>query len=199
MGKRLAGHIRDNRWQYRVVMAAVLLGIVLGCYRAWGMAEAPAGELMLHLQEISAAGMPQEFWAVAWLNQATAALLLGVLGLTVIGLPVILAILLYKAYALGFSVILLLTMGGGQPAFNVLAGLLLPNLVYLTLLALWAVPALNFSLYLIDRHRQGATQGLGRNLLRYCALLAPVLVGLGVGALLEVSLAPLLLEFLQGI
>lgn len=194
MGQGPGGYGRENGWQYGLVLAALLLGLGLGINRALGLEAGVAAELLLRWQgAASASALPRELLGAAWFNQAWAALALGLLGVTVIGVPLIPMILLFKAYALGFSLALLLPLGG----WAALAGLLLPNLIYLALLSALAVPALNFSLYLVRRYRGGNDRHPGSSLLRYGALLLAVLAGLGLGALVEVSLAPLLLACLQ--
>jgi len=111
----------------------------------------------------------------------------------VIGVPLILAVVFLRGYALGFTVGFLVQQKGGAGVIMSILSILPQNLVYIPLLIIWAVIAVNFSSYLIGRHPGAA---LGKTLINYSLLLAVFLVLFTAGAFIEAYLSPWFLSLI---
>jgi len=119
------------------------------------------------------------------------------LGLTVIGFPLILAIVFTRGFALGFTVAFLIKEKTLQGWLLALLVVLPPNLLSLPAYILSAVTAINFSLYLI----RGRDSVRGVPITQYFMGYLLVMLGLAVlmlgAALIEGYISPLAIRLLN--
>ncbi len=197
ISSRLREHFRDNRIQYIVVMVFFVLGLIMGNFKVGSLDGAVRERLLQMLdayfggQEVGATGLG--VFVSAALNQIRAILVIWILGLTVIGIPLILLVVFMRGFSLGFTVGFLLQEKAGAGAFLSLISLLPQNLIYVPLLAVVAVVAINFSLYILQRHSH-AKAPLGVSLLGYSVLMGLMMIAFGLGAFVEAYLVPWLLQ-----
>lgn len=198
LAQRLKQHIRNNRWQYIVIGLVFLVGLVMGGQKVEGLEGGVRDYLRelidTYLQEGQKASIYGPGILLAALaTQAKTVVAIWFLGLTVIGVPLILAVVFLRGYALGFTVGFLVQQKGGAGVIMSILSILPQNLVYIPLLIIWAVIAVNFSSYLIGRHPGAA---LGKTLINYSLLLAVFLVLFTAGAFIEAYLSPWFLSLI---
>ena len=198
LAQRLKQHIRNNRWQYIVIGLVFLVGLVMGGQKVEGLEGGVRDYLreliVTYLQEGQKAPIYGPGILLAALaTQAKTVVAIWFLGLTVIGVPLILAVVFLRGYALGFTVGFLVQQKGGAGVIMSILSILPQNLVYIPLLIIWAVIAVNFSSYLIGRHPGAA---LGKTLINYSLLLAVFLVLFTAGAFIEAYLSPWFLSLI---
>jgi stage II sporulation protein M len=129
----------------------------------------------------------------AFVNQAKTVLAIWFLGLTVIGVPLILVVVFLRGFALGFTVSFLCHEKAGTGILISFLSVLPQNLFYIPFLIIWAVIAVNFSLYIL-RGRKNENIPLIAGLITYCILLLAIMLVFLAGALVEAYLSPWFLE-----
>jgi len=195
--QRLKRHVRENKWQYLLIVVIFLAGIVVGDFKAGGLANGVKEHLLGliddYLKGGTAAGAakPVILWN-SFLNQAKSIIAIWFLGLTIIGMPLILAIVFLKGFSLGFTVCFLVSERAASGVLISILSILPQNLIYIPLLIVWSVVGINFSIY-ITRSRAGGGVPLSRGFIGYTLLLLISLVIVLVGALIEAYLSPLFL------
>lgn len=113
----------------------------------------------------------------------------GFLGLTVLGFPLVLALVAMRGFALGFTVAFLVQAKAFPGVLIALLAILPQNLVNIPVLLIAGVAALSFSLDLV-RGRRDVMMPLGRQILLYLAFFLALLPVSAAGSLLEAYLSP---------
>ncbi|CFX50837.1 Sporulation stage II, protein M [Syntrophomonas zehnderi OL-4] len=195
---RIKKHISANQWQYLIITLLFTIGIIVGNYKVPALEGGVRNHLLdlingylLGNNQVDINGSKLLF--LAFLNQAKTFMLIWFLGLTVIGMPLILAIVLLKGMALGFTVGFLVQEKAGVGVLISLLTILPQNLIYIPLLIVWSVVGIKFSIY-IAVGRQVSGISLGRALLSYSFLLLMLLALVAIGAFIEGIFSPWLLR-----
>lgn len=192
-------HFRENRVQYIIVVAFFVLGLIMGNFKVGDLDEAVRTRLLQMLdayfggQQSATSGFG--IFIGACLNQGRFMLAVWALGLTVIGVPLIILIVFLRGFSLGFTIGFLLQEKAGTGVVLSLISLLPQNLIYIPLLLIAAVLAVNFSLYILRGPGQKRAS-LGVSLLGYTVLMGLVMVVFMPGAFIEAYLVPWLLNML---
>ncbi len=197
---RIKQHLKENRWQYAILILLLLLGIIIGHYQVVYLETGVRSNLRdmidnyLRLQQ---ADLNSGFTILKsiFFNQAKTVLLIWFLGLTVIGWPLILALVFVRGLSLGFTISFLIREKAGAGIIMTLLSILPQNLVYMPLIIFWSVMAMNFSIYLL-RGRDDARMSRGRSLVIYTSLLLICILIVLAGALVEAYLSPWLLSLI---
>lgn len=193
-------HWKENRWQYIVIMLLLLLGIIAGNYLGTHLNTGVKSQLLdtidhyLRGQQTNVVNS-FELWKGAFVNQMLSILLIWLLGLTVIGLPLILAMVFVRGLSFGFTIGFLIQEKAGAGMLMILLSIVPQNLVYIPLITVWSVMAMNFSIYLL-RGRHTAQTSLGRLLMTYTGLLIICSFIVLAGSLIEAYLSPWLLRLM---
>lgn len=196
--QRLKQHIRNNRWQYIVIGLVFLVGLVMGSQKVEGLEGGVRDYLRQMIDNYLQEGRQAPIYGpgilmAALVTQAKTVLAIWFLGLTVIGVPLILGVIFLRGYALGFTVGFLVHQKGGAGVVMSILSILPQNLVYIPLLIIWAVIAVNFSSYLVGRN---SGVSLSKTLINYSLLLAIFLVLFTAGAFIEAYLSPWFLSLI---
>jgi stage II sporulation protein M len=115
------------------------------------------------------------------------------LGLTVIGFPLILVIIFTRGFVLGFTVFFLIKEKALWGALITLLAVFPPNILSLPAYILAAAAAINFSLYLI-RTKNTPISNYALSYVLLMIVLAVMMLG---AALIEGYLSPLFIQFLS--
>ncbi|MDA8235182.1 MAG: stage II sporulation protein M [Clostridia bacterium] len=192
-------YLKKNALLYLVVVGIFVAGILLGSLGVRVLHEDQANQLTLYLNNfinqlqtfpVEVNSYAQE---VVWSNLR----FLGViyfLGLTVIGIPVILLLLLTRGFLMGFAVGFLARDKAWQGIIFALSSVLPQNLINIPVLFVAGVSAVHFSLALV----RGGFSNRGERMLpyfiRYTALMA-ILALLTVGSgLIQAYISPVLMK-----
>lgn len=197
---RIKQHLKENRWQYTILILLLLLGIIIGHYQVVYLETGVRSNLLdmidnyLRLQQADSNSGFTILKSI-FFNQAKTVLLIWFLGLTVIGWPLILANVLVRGLSLGFTISFLIREKAGAGIIMTLLSIVPQNLVYIPLIIFWSVMAMNFSIYLL-RGRDDARMSLGRSLIIYTSLLLICILLVLAGSLVEAYLSPWLLSLI---
>ena len=197
--QRLKQHIRNNRWQYLVISLVFFIGLGMGTQKVAGLEGGVRDYLGEMIDNYLQEGQEAPIYGVsiflaAAATQGKTVLAIWFLGLTIIGVPLILAVVFLRGYALGFTIGFLVHQKGGAGIIMSVLSILPQNIVYIPFLIIWSVIAVNFSAYLVGRNPGGVS--LGKTLVNYSLLLAVFLVMFMTGAFVEAYLSPWFLSLI---
>ncbi|MEA1960221.1 MAG: stage II sporulation protein M [Bacillota bacterium] len=192
--QRMKDHIKRNRWQYVLITLIFVLGIIMGDYKVTDLEGGVKSQLLTLIDsyltgEISQGIDGKTILFSSFLNQAKGIIAIWFLGLTVIGMPIILGLVFLKGYSLGFTVGFLVQEKAGIGIVVTILSILPQNLVYLPILIICAVVGVNFSVY-IARGKQDRSVPLGGVLVTYTLLILICLCIVFMGAFIEAYLSP---------
>lgn len=195
--KIIKQHFNENRWQYILIAIIFIVGLLLGNYKVFGL----EGGVRNHLLNLIDSYVQKEiketignqsiFWG-AFLNQAKTVIAIWFLGLTVIGFPLILAVIFMRGFSLGFTGGFLLQEKAGTGFLICLLSVFPHNLVYIPFLLVLSVLAINFSVFII-KDRSLNPISLGKGVIIYSLLMLVFLAIFLAGAFIETYLSPWLL------
>lgn len=195
---RIKKHISANRWQYMFITIIFVGGMIVGNYKVPGL-EGGVRNHLLDLIDNYLLGSSQakingsKLLFYAFLNQAKTFVGIWFLGLTMIGMPLILGIAFFKGLALGFTIGFLIQEKASAGILISILTILPQNLVYIPLLIIWSVIGIKFSVF-IAVGRQGSSISLGRAFLSYSVLMLLFLLLVLIGAFIEAYFSPWLLH-----
>ncbi len=195
---RIKKHISANRWQYIFITIIFAGGLIVGNYKVPGLEGGVRNHLLdlidNYLQGNSQGSMNgSKLLFYAFLNQAKTLIGIWFLGLTVIGMPLILGIVFLKGFSLGFTIGFLVQEKASLGILVSVLSILPQNLMYIPLFIIWSVVGIKFSIF-IAAGRQGSNVSLGRALLSYTLLLLFFLFLVMVGAFIEAYFSPWFLK-----
>lgn len=197
---KLTEHFQKNWWVYLLIAFCFLTGVIFGSIGAKSLN--PSQNSMLgDFVNNGLAGFNSGSDFSGTLRQALQKELYNlakflVLGLTVIGLPLVLALIFTRGFVLGFTVTFLVQQKAWQGGLITLLAILPPNLLSLPAYFIAAVMAINFSLFLIkgDNRKGNSLASNFLGYLGYFLILSAIMVA---AALVEGYLSPFLLRLLQ--
>ncbi|MGE5454523.1 MAG: stage II sporulation protein M, partial [Methylocystaceae bacterium] len=120
-------------------------------------------------------------------------LTMSLLGLTVIGVLLVLPLIFFKGYCVGYTVYTLSRAHNDTSMGLALTAVLPHNLIYIPCLVVMAAAALRFSVALFSPERNGNT--IIKSLLAYVIIMLLAGGGIWLGALVECRVTPWLLHW----
>lgn len=195
----LLEHIRNNIWQYLIIISIFGLGLGFGEVKATILGGGTRGHLLQLINQFIESGVysvgGKDLLLEIISSQGKMVGLMWFLGLTVIGVPLILGLVFVRAFSLGFTLGFLVKEKGKLGLLMVFASVCPQNLLYVPMLLIGAVLSLNFSLYIASgRFRTGT--GLWKNFVYYSCLMLMVGGVFVLGALVECYFVPWLLTMI---
>jgi len=201
--------VRDNLSEYlagrlgygALLAAMLLLGVVAGALAVSGLGSLERQELMDvlggYLRTLAGPGAAAPsaglLFGRALLSHGKSLALIWLLGVTVLGLPGVLALAFARGFALGFAAAFLAAESGWRGILFSLAAMLPQNLLAWPALLMAGALALSFGVRFVQAHVQKAPFAFYTELGDYSlAMLLPALGFLGAAAL-EAGLCPLLM------
>jgi len=184
----------ENSWQYILVVAILFIGLVVGNYKALRLEGEVKSHLLTMIDSYLQGGISdgldsKNIFLKAFYSQAKTVVTIWFLGLTVIGLPLILGVIFLRGFSVGFTVGFLCQQKASAGILISILSILPQNLVYIPFLILAAVLALNFSLYIV-KGKNSHMLPLGQGLITYSLLMLICLLIFSGGALIEAYLSP---------
>ncbi|QGP94056.1 Stage II sporulation protein M [Neomoorella glycerini] len=194
MERALARHIRDNLGIYLVIFFFFLGGIIAGTVTIYFLEQQQVIQLAAYLDNVlkqfnanDLSGYKGVYQAI--INALKETGLVWFLGLTVIGIPLIVAIVFLKGFILGFTVGFLVQQKAFQGVALSLMAILPPNLIQIPALFVAAMLGISFSTGLL-RGRSLSETGILPRFLAYSFFMLLVTLLVVGGGLVEVYLAP---------
>ncbi|HZK44004.1 MAG TPA: stage II sporulation protein M [Syntrophomonadaceae bacterium] len=187
-------HLKENKWHYILLISIFVLGMFLGYQKVYSL----QGEVKAHLLELInnylLGGYKGELsgnhiFLSAYFQQFKSIFLIWFLGLTVIGVPFILGVIFFRGFSLGFTVGFLVQEKASAGVIVTILSILPQNIVYIPLIIVWALIAINFSVYIVKGRDSGGLP-LTKGIIRYFILLVFFTTLIAVGILIEAYLSP---------
>ncbi|KUG04778.1 stage ii sporulation protein m (spoiim) [hydrocarbon metagenome] len=194
---RIRQHLKENSAQYMLILGIFIIGFVLGFLNVRGLDDEVKQYLVVMLDNYLRGGLEGDLFGksiliTAFIKQAETICSIWLLGLTVIGLPLILAVIFLRGFSLGFTVGFLFQQKAGAGVLLSMVSILPQNLVYVPSLIVAGVVAMNFSVFIVKSRNAGGNS-LGVALLAYSIVMLLLLIAFVLGAFIEAYLSPWLL------
>lgn len=193
--------VMSNGTSFAAALFFFLLGISAGIFTELMMTSAEKEGIIAYLDKYFLLTNPGDL-AFSDIFMKSAGNNLGLLvimilsGITAIGFPVVLAALIYKGMALGFSAALLIDSMSFKGVAIVFTSMIPQNLIIIPAVIIAGVAALNIAFHTISNRRFGIKKSLAESSGSYLfinAILAAVII---VGCIIESFLSPLLTQLI---
>jgi stage II sporulation protein M len=202
--------MRPDRWKlslkeqlplYMFLAVLFIVGVAFGAFMYHSLTleqqQNMTDELNRYLQIMQTGAFPDEaqsFWERA-LFHGKWVLLIWLLGLTVVGIPLIFALDFLKGVLVGFAVGTLVSAHAWKGVFLSLVSVAPPNLIIVPALLMASVSAVSFSLFIVKNRLLNRRGDLLPALLSHSAAAVMLFVVLCGAALLEAYVSPLLISW----
>jgi|LFRM01.1.fsa_nt_gb stage II sporulation protein M len=196
----LIRHIKEHALLYIIVVTFFFFGIFCGCYVVKHINASQQGELLNYL-DVFLKGLSE--WDIdpgaaaqhAVLNNLKIVLYIWFLGLTVIGIPLVLLIVFARGFVMGFTVGFLVQQKGGAGILIAVLAILPPSLLNIPALIVGAAFALTFSGWLVRGRYKYENSPLFKFLGAYCAVMLLIALVSAAAGFIEVYISPTFLQF----
>lgn len=188
--KLLARHLRFNFWFYLLVLLTLGLGVMAGAMQSPLTMEADDASKLISQLTDSGSSLTL---VGCLINQLPWWLSLSFLGLTVIGALLILPVIFFKGYCIGYTIYTLARANGEAGIWFALTAVLPHNLVYIPCLLVMSVAAIRFTGVLFGVRDNKS--GLLTSLFTYLVTVLLAGGGLVLGGVLECWVTPWLLHW----
>jgi stage II sporulation protein M len=189
-------HVQNNFWLYVVSLLCICTGIVMGIYSVRYMGGFEKSDLLSYLKNFNATINSGSINYKSILietvkNNIPILLIVWFLGLTMIGIPVILVIDVIKGFTMGFSISFIINSMGIKGIWFSLVGVLPQNIVYVPCIIATSVIAMEFSLMLLkDRGN------IWNKITSYSISFVLVTIFMIIGFLMEAYVTPNMVKFI---
>lgn len=195
-------HLQDNFWLYMISLLCVFTGIVLGIYAVKYMGDFENSNLSNYLSSFTENIGQENFqyrnmFTDILKNNLPYIISIWFLGLTMIGIPIILVIDLIKGFTLGFTISFMIKGFGTKGISVVLLGVLPQNLVYIPCIIISSVIAMEFSMTILkDRINKQWTSSIWMKITSYSFSYIIIFLIMCCGFALETFITPHLVKFI---
>jgi len=194
MRQLITDSFRQSWTLYIIVILIFSTGILLGSLGVNTLPEQQTTDLQHYLQSFlaQAAEMQVDQRQVVkgtLSDNLLVGLLLYILGLTIIGMPLVLALIFFRGFVLGFTVGFLAAYPDWREFIIVLVAMLPQNLLFIPALIIGGAASLSFSLLLIKRFNNSQTR-IGPRFIAYSLIMAGCLTAFALAALAEGYITP---------
>ncbi|OFI07609.1 stage II sporulation protein M [Clostridium acetireducens DSM 10703] len=150
----LGEHIRNNFLLYIINIFCICIGIVLGIYTVKYMGSFENSDLLNYLKSftknVTSNNIDVRLVFIQTLkNNIPIILAIWFLGLTMIGIPIVLIISLIKGFTIGFTISFIINSLGIKGIWVVMFGIVPQNMVYIPCIILMCVLSMEFSLEIL--------------------------------------------------
>ncbi len=197
-------HVANNKKEYTIVILLFIIGIFFGVFFVNNMQESPKEEIqtyinnfiekMKSLQNIDNATLLKN----SIIQNAIFAILIWFFGTTVIGLPIVFGLVLYRGFCLGYTISSFITiLGIGKGITFILASLLFQSL--LTIPAILGLAVSGFKLYksiIKDKAKENIKLEIARHTIFSLIMIAILLLASVVEIFISTNLMKILVKYL---
>lgn len=189
-------HIQENFWLYALSLLCTCIGIVLGIYTVKYMNTLDKNDLINVLSEFSSAAATQNvehrsIFLESLKNNLPIVIGIWFLGLTVVGIPIILILNILKGFTIGFTVSFFISALGIKGLWISILGVLPQNIIYLPCIIFLSVIAMEYSLMLIkNKGIKHINSSIFQGASRYTILFSIIILVMGIGMIIEIYMTP---------
>ncbi|MBL4937895.1 stage II sporulation protein M [Clostridium sp. YIM B02515] len=195
-------HLQQNFWLYVISLFCVFTGIVLGIYAVKYMNNVENSDLLSYFtnfnQNISNGDFKYSM-IISDIIKNNISIILAVwfLGLTMVGIPIILIIDIIKGFTLGFTISFIVKGLGTKGIGVILIGILPQNIIYIPCIIIASVVAMEFSLSILrEKMNKQWVSSIWMKITSYSFIFILISVLMGVGFLLEAYATPNLIKII---
>lgn len=192
----IANHLQNNLWLYILSAICLCTGIVLGVYTVKYMSSFEKSDLLNYLSSFiktynsKSINYNQLFFETIK-NNIPIILIVWFLGLTMIGIPIILVVDVLKGFTLGFTVTFFVNGMGFKGIWLALLSVIPQNIIYIPCIIIGSVLAMEFSLMLIkDNGKKRWTKGILSRIMSYSLVFVIIAVCMFAGLSFETYITP---------
>jgi stage II sporulation protein M len=195
-------HIQRNFWLYVISLLCILTGIVLGIYTVKYMGINEKGDLASYFTSFTQNILQEDFkykdiFTDVLQNNISLIFAMWFLGLTMVGIPVILIIDVIKGFTLGFSISFVINGLGTKGLGVVLLGILPQNIIYIPCVLVASVIAMEFSLNILrDKINKQKLNSIWVKLTSYSFIFIIISILMCTGFLFETYITPSLVKLI---
>lgn len=194
----LEKHFETNFWLYILSTFCLLIGVVLGMYIVKYMGQMNKNDVTNYFISFSKSigkknvDNRQVFIQSLKYNLPV---LIGIwfLGLTVIGIPLILILDIAKGFTMGFAVSFLISNAGTKGLWLSLLGVLPQNIIYIPCIIVISVISMKFSISFFETHNQIGSNNLIR-IAYFSGIVILIILVMMLGSLIEAFISPYLIK-----
>ncbi len=192
-------HFYNSWWLYLLVGSCFLFGILFGFWGMNSLGNNQASTVQSLFEEITAQ-YGEDFNFAVSARQAVSKNLLNLgkiflLGLTIIGLPLVLVIVFTRGFVFGFTIEFFCQANAWPGSILALLALIPPNLLAIPAYILGAVAAIKFSLHLL-RGRQLKDSSISEAFFKYFFMMVAFSLLMLGSALIEGYFSPVIIKLL---
>lgn len=199
----ITNHLQNNLWLYILSAICLCTGIVLGVYTVKYMSEFEKSDLLNYLSSFiktynsKSINYNQLFFETVK-NNIPVLLIIWFLGLTMIGIPIILVVDVLKGFTIGFTVTFFVNGMGFKGIWLALLSVIPQNIVYIPCIIIGSVLAMEFSLMLIkDNGKKHWTTGISSRIMSYSLIFIIISVCMFVGLSFETYITPSIIKIIS--
>ena len=189
-------HIQENFWLYIISILCVFTGIILGIYSVKYMGDLERNDLVNYLMNfIEPSNTTGVSYKLIFLqsvkNNLPVIIFLWFLGLTIVGIPIIIVINLLKGFTVGFTFSFMISGLGKTGVGIAILGVLPQNLIYIPCIIFASVVSMEFSIMLIkNKFNKQWTSSIMSRIIYYSLLFIVIIILLFAGIIIESYIAP---------
>lgn len=194
--------IRENLLLYVITLLCICTGIVLGIYAVKYMGKYEKTELLNYLNNFLVSVDKTkvnniEVLIQAMKNNLPVIIAIWFLGLTMVGMPIILIIDTFKGFSLGFSISFLMKELGGKGIGITLLSIIPQNIIYVPLIILSSVFAMEFSLNLLNKNSyKNVKENIFVTIASYTSMFILIIIFMFIGFLIEAFIIPNIIKLI---
>lgn len=204
LGRFLVKYIQENTSILILLLIAFIVGIAAGSFTVNSLNSSQKGELFTYingfLESKDIAISQGELFRQIFLNYLKLILTLWFLGVTIVGIPLIIGLIGFKGFTIGFTVGFMLDVFTDLRGWLIIISSVIPQtLIILPCIIVLSVSGIRLSLFLL---RGGNSKKLSRNEVKYrlvshTFMSIVILVVTAFGSLLESLILPMFLNIIS--
>ena len=189
-------HIQQNFWLYIISILCIFTGIILGIYSVKYMGEYERNNLVNYLMNFvepsNTNGVSYKLILLQSIkNNLPVIIFLWFLGLTIVGIPIIIIINLLKGFTVGFTFSFMISGLGKSGVGIAILGVLPQNLIYIPCIIFASVVSMEFSILILkSKFSKQWTSSISSRIIYYSLIFIVIIIILFVGIIIESYIAP---------
>jgi len=200
----LLNHIQGNKYLYILIVFFFILGVAAGSYMVKMLNPQQVNELISYLDKFLS-GVAQ--WNVeptviaqhTVINNLKIILFFWFLGLTVIGVPLILLIVLFRGFVMGFTIGFLYQQKSLYGLIMALLAIVPPSTIYLPATIIGAAAAVTFSYWLIRGRSRGLDGSILQQFIAYNFIMLVISLFAVLAGIIEAYLSPTFIKIFSNL